>query len=172
MTPDFTILAAGVDITSQIRDRLLSLTITDAAGVKSDSVEIVLDDRGGAIELPLPGAPLVVAMGDRETFLMPIGVSTSDEIGMDGWPQTMTLRGKAANLGGPLKEQKSRSWDDKTFGEIVATIAGAQGLTPKVATDLAKISFVHLDQTEENDMHFLNRVGRDHDAMATVKGDA
>ncbi len=106
MTPDFTILAAGVDITSQIRDRLLSLTITDAAGVKSDSVEIVLDDRGGAIELPLPGAPLVVAMGDRETFLMPMGVYTSDEIGMDGWPQTMTLRGKAANLGGPLKEQK------------------------------------------------------------------
>ena len=172
MTPDFTILAAGIDITGQVRDRLLSLTITDAAGVKSDIVEIVLDDRDGAIELPLPGAPLVIAMGYRETFLMPMGVYTSDEIGLDGWPQTVSLRGKAANLGGSLKEQKSRSWDDKTFGEIVETIAGEQGLAPKVAPDLAKISFVHLDQTDESDIHFLNRIGRDHDAMATVKGGA
>lgn len=172
MTPDFTVMAAGIDITGQIRDRLVSLTISDAAGVKSDTVEIVLDDRGGAVELPMPGAPLIIAMGYRETFLMPMGVYTSDEIGLSGWPQTITLRGKAANLGGTLKEQKSRSWDEKTFAEIVDTIAGEHGLTPKVAAALAPIKFEHLDQTEESDIHFLNRIGRDHDAMATVKGGA
>lgn len=172
MTPDFTVMAAGIDITGQIRDRLVSLTVSDAAGVKSDTVEIVLDDRGGAVELPMPGAPLIVAMGYRETFLMPMGMYISDEIGLSGWPQTITLRGKAANLGGTLKEQKSRSWDKKTLKEIVETIAGEHGLTPKVTADLGAIKFEHLDQTEESDIHFLNRIARDHDAMATVKAGA
>ena len=52
MTPDFEVWAAGVNITSQVKDRLISLTVTDEAGFKSDAVEIALDDRDNAIELP------------------------------------------------------------------------------------------------------------------------
>lgn len=172
MTPDFTVIAAGVNITGLIRDRLVSLSISDDAGIKSDAVEIVLDDRDGAIELPQPGAPLVVAMGYRETFLMPMGVYTADEVAVAGWPQTITLRGKAANLGGTIKEQKSRSWDKKTLNDIVQTIAGEHGLQGKCADPLKPIKYEHLDQTDESDIHFLTRIARDHDAMATVKGGA
>jgi hypothetical protein len=172
MTPDFKVLAAGFDITGQIKDRLLSISVSDEAGTKSDAVEIVLDDRDSALELPMPGAPLIVAMGYRETFMMPMGVFTSDEISLSGWPRTMTLRGKAANLGGEIKSQKSRSWDDKTIDDIVSTIAGEHGLQPKVAEPLKAIKYKHLDQTDESDIHFLNRIGKDHDAMATVKGGA
>lgn len=80
MTPDFKIIAAGVNITPQIKDRLLSLTITDEAGIKADTVEITLDDRDGLIELPAPGAPLLVFLGYRETGLIPMGLFTSDEV--------------------------------------------------------------------------------------------
>ena len=52
----------------------------------------------------------------------------------------------------------------------MATIAAEHNLTPKVAKPLQTIRYDHLDQTEESDVHFLNRIGRDHDAMATVKG--
>ena len=98
MTPDFKIIAAGADITPQIKDRLLSLTVSDEAGLKSDQVEIRLDDRYNAIELPVPGAPLAVFLGFKETFLMPMGLYTADEIAAKGPPDEITIRAKAADL--------------------------------------------------------------------------
>ena len=190
MTPDFKVIAAGINITPQIRDRLLSLTVRDEAGFKSDQVEITLDDRDNAIELPSPGAPLAVFMGYKETFLVPMGIYTADEVVAKGPPDTLTIRGKAANLGGSLKEQKTRNRDEKTIEEIVSTIAGEHKLELKVADPHAyffhkrnpksghrfsdqivrKHKTAHLDQTDESDLNFLMRIAREHDALATVKG--
>jgi len=172
MTPDFKVIAAGVNITSQIEDRLLSLVVTDEAGFKSDTVEITLDDRDNAIELPLPGVPLIVFMGYKETFLAPMGVFTADEVVAKGPPDRIAIRGKAANMGGALKEQKTRNWDDKTIEDIVDVIAGEHDLKPKVAEKFKPFKYEHLDQTDESDINFLTRIGKDHDAIATVKGDA
>ena len=123
MTPNFKVIAAGVNITPQIRDRLLRLTITDEAGVSST-------------------------------------------------PATLTIRAKGADLGGDIKDQKSRSWDKMTIGDIVATIASDHGLTPKVAEQFVAIMIEHIDQTDESDIAFLDRLGRDHDALVSVKGGA
>lgn len=172
MTPAFKIIAAGINITPQIKDRLLGLTVNDEAGFKSDTVEIELDDRDNAIELPLPGAPIAVFMGYEETFLVPMGVYTAEEVLAKGPPDTVTIRGKAANMGGEMQEQKTRNWDDMTIGDIVATIAGEHELEPKVAERLAGFHYEHLDQTDESDMNFLTRIAQDHDALATVKGEA
>ena len=49
MTPDFNIWAEGNLITGLIKQRLISLRITDEAGINSDSVEICLDDRDSLI---------------------------------------------------------------------------------------------------------------------------
>lgn len=170
MTPDFKIIAAGVNITPQIADRLLSLSVSDEAGLKSDQVSIELDDRDNAIELPAPGALLAVFMGYKESGLIPMGVFTADEVKAKGPPDTLTITGKAANLGGSIQEQKTRAWDDVTIEQIVAKIAGEHKLTPMVAKKLAQIHFDHLDQTDESDVAFLNRLAKDHDALATVKG--
>ncbi|MDF1583908.1 MAG: hypothetical protein P1P78_11420 [Methyloprofundus sp.] len=63
MTPAYKILANQNDITAAIRDRLISLNITDEAGMQSDSITIVLDDRDNIIELPNKGAQLDVFIG-------------------------------------------------------------------------------------------------------------
>ncbi len=170
MTPDFKVIAAGINITSQISDRLLGLTVNDEIGTKTDQVEIALDDRGNAIDLPPPGAPLLVAMGYKEAFLMPMGLYTADEVVAKGPPDTVTIRGKAADLGGTIKEQKTRAWDDKTIEEIVTAIAGEHELEPKVAEVYADFHYDHLDQTDESDINLLIRIAKDHDALATVKG--
>lgn len=172
MTPDFKIIAAGVNITPQISDRLLGLTITDEAGIKADTVEIVLDDRDGLIELPAPGAPLLVFLGYRETGLIPMGLFTSDEVTVSAPPATLTIRAKAADLGGNIKGQKSRSWDRMTIGDIVGAIAGEHGLTPKVAERFQAVLIEHIDQTAESDIGFLDRLGREYDALVSVKGGA
>lgn len=172
MTPDFKVIAAGVNITPQIKDRPLSLVVVDEAGFKSDTVEITLDDRDNALELPLPGAPMVVFMGYKGKGLMPMGIFTADEVVAKGPPDTIIVRGKAANLGGSIKEQKTRNWDDVTIEDIVTKIAGEHGLEPKVAEALKAFKYDHLIQTEESDLHLLTRIAKEHDALATVKGDA
>ena len=45
MTPDFSISVEGVLITELIKSRLVSMHITDEAGVISDTAIIHLDDR-------------------------------------------------------------------------------------------------------------------------------
>lgn len=171
MTPAFKIVAAGVNITDQISERLLSLVVTDEAGGKSDRVQITLDDRDNAIELPLPGAPLVVSMGYEETYLAPMGIFTADEVVAKGPPDKVIIRGKAANLGGSIKGQITRAWDDSTIADIVGTIAGAHGLKAKVSEAFRDIIYSHLDQTDESDISLLTRLAKDHDAIASVKGE-
>lgn len=172
MTPDFKIIANGVNITSQLGDRLLSLVVTDFAGGKADTVDITLDDRDHKIALPSPGAPILVALGYKETGLVPMGLFTAEEVTLSGPPDTLSIRGKSADMGGTIKEQKTRSWDDKTIAQIVGTIAGEHGLEPKVADALKDFLYEHLDQTDESDISFLTRIGKDHDAIVTVKGGA
>lgn len=169
MTPDFKVIAAGLNITPQINGRLLGLTITDEAGTKADTVEIVLDDRDGLIELPTPGAPLLVFPSYRETGLVPMGLFISDGVTVSSPPATLMIRAKAADLGGNIKDQKTRSRDKVTIGGFVGRIAGEHGLEPKVSE---RFQSVHIDQTDESDISFLDRLGRDHDALVSVKGGA
>ena len=61
MRPIFTILADQQNVTDTIRDRLLSLRITDEAGTQSDTVEIQLDDRDAKIQWPRHGAELDIS---------------------------------------------------------------------------------------------------------------
>jgi len=97
---------------------------------------------------------------------VPMGIYTADEVVVKGPPDTVTIRGKAANLGGSIKEQKTRAWDEKTIREVVRTIAGEHKLQPKVAEAYADFFYDHLDQTDESDLNFLMRLAKGHDALA------
>lgn len=170
MTPEFMVLADGINITPQIADRLIGLTVIDEAGVKADAVEITLDDRDGLIELPAPGAVLRVMLGYKETGLVPMGEYTADEVTVSSPPATMVIRATSAALGGSVKGQKTRSWDKVTIGQIVSTIAGEHGLIGKTAAKYANVRIDHIDQTDESDLNLLDRIGRDRDALVSVKG--
>jgi phage protein D len=166
MTPDYKILADNNDITAAIRDRLISLTLTDEAGIQSDSISLVLDDRDNAIQLPRKGAQLDVFMGYKETGLVKKGLFTVDEIEISGPPDIITIKGKAANMRASLKAPKTRSFDNLKLGDIVRTLANDNQLTPKISPDLADLVIPHLDQTNESDLHFLTRIARQYGAIS------
>ncbi len=170
MTPVYQILADSQDITAKIADRLLSLTLTDEAGIQSDTVEIRLDDRDNGIVLPRTGAELVVSIGYRETGLVRMGLYIVDELVLAGPVRTLTIRGKAANMPQSIKAPKTRPWDEVTLGDLVANIAGEHGLTPRIGAELAGIALPHLDQTEESDLHLLTRLAQQFDAVAKPMG--
>lgn len=166
MTPDFRLIADTQDVTETFRDRLLSLRLTDEAGEKSDTFECQLDDRDNLIVWPSHGAELEVSLGYKETGVVNKGIFIVDEVEHTGPPDTIIIRGKAANLRSSLKEQKTRSWNDLTIGRLVNTIASEHQLTPRVATTMQHITLVHVDQTNESDLHLLTRIARDQGALA------
>lgn len=165
MTPDFRIHADSQDITERIRDRLLSLRVTDEAGIKSDTVELTLDDRDGLIIWPIHGAELEISLGYRETELVRLGLYIVDEVEHSGPPDTLTIRAKASDMRQSFKAPQTRVWDNVTLDDLVSSIANEHGLIPKISNSLASISYTHLDQTEESDLHLLTRLARENSAV-------
>lgn len=167
MKPDFKVIVDNQDITDLLRDRLLSLRTTDKTGLESDDCEIVLDDRDGAVPFPKKGVTLEISLGyEGDKQLSFVGRYKVDEIEISGPPQSMMIRGKPADLVSSLKEQKRRSWENKTLNEIVSDIAldnqlqSLCSLTPLIE---------RADQINESDMHFITRLARQYGATATVK---
>jgi len=170
MTPVFRLLANSRDITTVIRNRLLSLTVSDRAGLHTDTVEIRVDDREGPIELPNKGVELDVSLGYKEQGLVQMGLYTVDEIELSGPPDTLIIRARAANMRSALKEHKTRAWDQTTLGNLVNTIAAEHELEPRVGEFLGAINIPHLDQTEESDLHLLTRLAKQYDAVTKPAG--
>ena len=170
MTPDYKIIADSNDITAVIRSRFLELRVTDESGITSDTVEIDLDDREPHIELPRKGAALEVSIGYKETGIALMGRYVVDEAELSGPPDTVTIRAKSADMRESLKSPVSKSFDNISLGNLVATIAAKHGLTPFVAKSLSAITLTHLDQTNESDLHLLTRLAKDHGAVAKPAG--
>lgn len=178
IAPEFRVSANAADITAAIKDRLISLRLTDEMGFQSDMLQIVLSDHDPAkpIQKPPKGAELEVWLGyDGQVERM--GMFVADEVETAGWPRTMTIRARAAAYEQTpkgktdLQTQKVRSWPGLTkLGDMVSKIAKEHGMQPAVAKSLASITLPHLDQTEESDISFLVRVLKQYDAVVKPSG--
>ncbi|ODC01214.1 hypothetical protein A3197_01640 [Candidatus Thiodiazotropha endoloripes] len=166
MKPVFKVIVGGEDITSRLSDRLISLLVSDEAGFKSDTVSILLDNRDQRVAMPSKGAELKVSLGYRGEGVLFTGRYTVDEVSVSGTPLRMTIAGKAANMRAGLKERKTRSFSDTTLGDLVATVAADNSMTPKVSDDLASIAVAQVDQTNESDIHLLTRLAADYGAVS------
>jgi phage protein D len=104
-------------------------------------------------------------MGYRETGLMPMGLFTVDEVEVSGWPQTMVVKARAADMGQEFKQGRTQDYHNKTVSQIVGEIAQRQGLAPLVKGPVASFMYKYLSQTQESDLHFLTRLAAKHDAV-------
>lgn len=170
MQPIFRLYADSQEITAAIRDRLIELMVTDEAGIQSDELKLTLDDRrredGAIAELPRIGTVLTVSIGYGETRLVSMGRFIVDEVEIRSPPATLTVSAKAADMVGPFRSPKTRSWDETTLGALVQAIAAEHRYEAKVDSQLGAIAIAHLDQTEESDMALLTRLAAKHDAVA------
>ena len=167
MTPAYRIVVDGnQDVTAAIRERFLSLRVSDEEGYRSDSLEILLDDRGGIIALPRRGAAITAELGYLSTGRVLMGRYTVDEVELSGVPETLGIRATAADMRATAKQRKTRAWDRVSIGSLVSKIAGEHGLTAVTANGLASIELPHVDQTDESDLHLLTRLGELYDAVA------
>jgi hypothetical protein len=162
---NYKIVANSRDITQQIKDRFISLSIHDDAGEQSDTVTITLDNRDNKINFPSTGAALDVSIGLGESLVFK-GTYEVDELTEPLDDDTLTIHGKASNMKSSFKAPKDASFDNISFGDLVGQIANAHNYTPAIADELAAVTFEHLDQVAESDMNLLTRLARDNGAIA------
>lgn len=172
--PDFKVTLDGVDLTDRIRPRLVSLRLSEKRGGDADQLEIVVDDSDGMLALPRAGATLAVQLGwragsDVTVGLVDKGRFTVDEIEHSGPPNAVSIRAHAADFTSAIATRRDKSWHDTTLGAIVREIAGRNQLTARCAPALASIAIKAMAQTSESDIALLRRLGRENDAVATVK---
>jgi uncharacterized protein len=150
-------------------DRLLSVTCVDNEGNQSDTCDISLDDRDALLEIPEKGRIITISKGYRETGLVLMGRYTVDEVSCSGWPRSMSIRGKAADMREGFKQPRTEAHEKKTIGDIVKKIASRHGLQPFISPELESFRYDYIAATEESDMGFLTRIARRHDALFAPK---
>lgn len=159
----------GRDISQTVRPLLQRLQLRESRGEEADQLDITLDDSTGNLALPPVGANIALQLGYKHTGMVDKGTFTVDEIEHSGAPDVVALRCRSAELRSTLRQRASQSWHGATLGKIVRDIAAKNGLQANVDARLADKPVQHIDQTNESDVHFLTRLGRQHDAVATVK---
>lgn len=172
--PEFSVTAEGKDISKALRQCLQELTLTDNGGATGKADELQITLLSETLPLPSKGARLQLGLGfngnlvDKGWFVVS-GVSSS------GPPRKVVIYATAAPMNaqkqsGDVQNQKTRSWDNLTLGDIVKTVATDNGLIPKVADKLAAIAVPHLDQVSESDANLLTRLARSHNAVSKPSG--
>lgn len=167
--PAYRLVVNGADITHRINPRLISLTLSEGREGAVDSLDLRLTDHDGLLALPSVGAEIKLQLGWSHQPLVDKGSFKVDEVEHSGTPDEISIRARSADLTSKTRRREEKSWHDTTVGAIVSEIAGRHGLTPRVGGELAGVRVEHVDQTNESDLHFLSRLAKQHDALATVK---
>ncbi len=170
----FTELRDLVDITPTVRPRLLSLQLTEKRGGEADQLELMLDDTDGRLALPRKGQVVTLRLGWLQgngvvVGLVDKGAFTVDEVEWQQVPATVRITARSADLTASFRVRRERSHRGTTLGAIARRVASAHGYEPRIAPELADIAVPVLAQHGQSDMALLRRLGREHDAVATVK---
>jgi len=162
----------GTDLADKIDPRLLSLSLSEKRGGESDALELTIQNHDGAMAIPKKGIYLSLALGwidgnDVTTGLIDKGRFKVDEVELEGPPDTITIRARAANLTGVHRKRKDKAWKDTTLGAIITTIAAEDGQSASVHPDLAGIEVKAIEQGTKSNTLFVKHLGRRYDAVAT-----
>lgn len=154
---------------AQIMRRLISLTLTDNRSGEADTLEVVLSDADGQLELPRRGVTLRCQLGWAGESLQDMGSFVVDEVSWSSGPDQLSISAKSADMKSSLKTGKRRSFHRQTLGQVARTVATDHQLQLIITAGLAAIDLAHVDQTDESDLNLLHRLCRDNGAELSVK---
>ncbi len=172
-----TLTYEGKDISADIASFVTSFSYVDHEGGKADDLQISLEDRKGLWKgswFPAKGAILTAGIRSHfsgSTKSLHCGVFAIDEVSVEGPPDIVTLKAVSNFTAKALKrEKKSKGWESISFQNLAAEIAGEHGLNFYYQVDEA-VFYDRLDQREESDLAFLNRLCLDHDLNLKISGE-
>jgi uncharacterized protein len=166
--PDFMLWIGSKDVTSNLRNRLISLNLEDNRGFEADTLTLKLDDSDGLLQLPQRGTLVSLFLG-WVGQLHNKGDYTVDQVSHGGAPDVLTIVARSVDFRGELNKARDLSYHDATLGSIVTQIAQRCGLILQMAEGFAGIKIDHIDQTHETDPAFVTRLAKRYGAIAVIK---
>lgn len=171
---DWRVTLDGKDLSDRLRPRLVSLSLSEKRGDEADQLDIVLSDADGMLAIPKEGAVLKVQLGWKQGLDVTVGLVDKgsfkvDDVSHSGPPDEITIKARAADFTSKIRNRREQSWKNTTLGAVLKDVAGRNGLSLKVAPALSSIALKSISQSRESDIAFLRRLGREHDAVATIK---
>ena len=166
--PRIQVTVDGKPVTGDFFDRLVSLTVTDREGIRSDTLDLTFSDAPPHFQSPRRGAIVAVSIrvGSSSDF---VGAFVIDRVSFKCLPYTITVKGHSADLRSEMKANKTKHWDGKRIKEIVQEKAIEYGLKSKISDAVSGHVYDWIGQMDESDLHFLERLARRHGALFTIK---
>ena len=170
MKPAWLVTANSVALGGKANARIDSIQYHDATGDEADQLVVEFDDHDNSLQIPPTGAELSLMLGWAGSALHDKGTFVVDEAEHTGSPDKITITARSADFREAFRVKRSTSWDAGTsLQDLLTTIASRYKLSAKVGATLATISLQQVTQSGESDSNLLNRLGKQHDAVATVK---
>lgn len=168
-TPAYRIDVDGVEITNRVNRRLVQMSLSAKRGEEADELQLVISNADRQMRRPDRGAMISLALGWQGQALKNMGAFKVDESEWSNSPAQIIIRARSADFTADMRIRRERSWRDTTLGAVLGDIAAAGGLTAKIAPAMASKPVTLVTQSRESDLALLRRLGRDYDAVATVK---
>ena len=166
----------GHDATSFLEPYVLSFSYTDHATDKADEVQLELQNRDGrwnADWWPAKGTSVTAGLACSDWFgpgkggSLSCGSFTVDTVKYEGPPDTLSIKAVSASLTTELRDtNRTKGWENHTLKVVAAEIAEKNGLGLQYTGD--PCPFRRVDQREESDLSFLQRLATAHGANLKV----
>ncbi|MEZ0150138.1 MAG: contractile injection system protein, VgrG/Pvc8 family [Candidatus Reddybacter sp.] len=170
MKPAWHVTANSIALNDDINARVDSIEYHDATGDEADQLTIEFDDHDNSLHIPPTGAALSLMLGWAGSALYDKGTFVVDEAEHAGSPDKIIITARSADFRAAFKVKRSTSWDaGLSLPDLLSTIASRYTLSAKVGPTLASINLQQITQSDESDSNLLRRLGKQHDAVATVK---
>lgn len=159
----------GKPVAGVFWEKLISVTVNDREGVKSDTINLVLEDAPPHIAIPQHDDEVQCWLGYEDGPFGFRGTYKVNDVDLDCLPWKIKIKGKSADQTAKLKEHRTRHWDNQTLGGIIGQIASENGLTAQVAPSIASFKYDYLPQQNESAQHLLRRLEQTHNGLFAVK---
>jgi phage protein D len=165
----YRIVIDGNDVSSAFNPLLISLTITDSDGGKADTCELELDDTGGQIALPAPGAAIEALLwwvdppaGASAGAVQFTGVTDEPKShGSRSRGRVLSISAKSADLKGKGKHKNSKHKDNSSFGDVAKQWGSAAGYQVSVDSSLAAVQRDYWTMANESFLAWGTRIADD-----------
>ena len=170
--PSFRVIWNGKDITQDITPLVKRVVYEDAWEEESDSVEILCENSDGRwlySWYPEKGDKIELYFGYEEEKVK-AGTFEVDEFEFSGSisGEEIRIKGLATVLFKPLREKKTRAWENTSLNQIVSKIAKEHSLN--LIIDSEDLEVKRIDQRNEGDWEFLKRLAKDYGKVVKIDG--
>lgn len=164
--PIYKIIVEGSDITKKLNRDITQISFIDEDGKASDEITLTL---AGVFKRPKKGDEIKLYLGDEDNGLFICGLfkvsKPVSEYSADG--DVLSISATAVDFSKNLKVKRSQTYENCSLKKVAEVIALRHDLGVK--SDLDDIFINHLEQTNENDLHFLKRVAKEYNAIFAIK---